>query len=538
MVLSDVEDEEPKPCPRISEIVDRLFIAGFGGGFSVEAIECVLHDHSATHLVICGHQGIDGHVAVAETAADSCGVEVHVAALVPKDLEQLPGILDSARQFVADALVDELNCVIVACSKGASRSVAVTAAHLAQSAESGEEGKAEVVSRAVRSIAARRWRIWPSSLLVDALLALDDRRAQGAGRPVLDMAGRAAVRRNVGVHAAWATAWHNGVRASRAKARAAWDEAVSQGGGAEAVFARCKASLLGVNIAELDRYEDRPTKPTCAPHVEMSVVSGLLLCGLGGLAEGQVVELLSSKKVSRVVVCGVPGRDKHVTTLQKGAAVVEIADSHVHVVPIADSDTADLAAQLWPAIEFLRSAVKECPAESVLVACRQGASRSASVIIAYTMAAQRISALAAFRDVATARWRVWPNAGFVKKLFDFENELLRAGNSPPVSEDDRLVLLRAVGVHAAWAANRQNLEETGFGRQGLTIEDVDKLWDEATGTSGEISEEELFEKCKALALGVDLREFQDPRNWHRRDEPACPPAKRTRIASEEVSGAQ
>merc|ERR1712203_83237 len=121
---------------------------------------------------------------------------------------------------------------------------------------------------------------------------------------------------------------------------------------------------------------------------------------------------------------------------------------------------------------------------TVLIACRQGASRSASVMCAHLMTAHHLSVLDAFQRIASRRWCVWPNAGFVEQLCVWQDELTRLADGRPSAVLDvspSAVTMRRIGVHAAWAANRHNVERGGgFGRAGLTLSEVDALWDQAS----------------------------------------------------------
>ncbi|KXZ43410.1 hypothetical protein GPECTOR_91g564 [Gonium pectorale] len=56
----------------------------------------------------------------------------------------------------------------------------------------------------------------------------------------------------------------------------------------------------------------------------------------------------------------------------------------------------------------------------VLVHCAAGMSRSATVVIAYLMASERLPYDSAFRDVKTARPCVYPNLGFLFQLWEWE----------------------------------------------------------------------------------------------------------------------
>merc|ERR1711971_524007 len=167
---------------------------------------------------------------------------------------------------------------------------------------------------------------------------------------------------------------------------------------------------------------------------------------------------------------------------------------------IADSAREDLGKHLGTSLSFIRGALSD--GLKVLVACRRGASRSVSVIVAHLMTERGISLLEAFNAVSLRRWQLWPNAGFVSHLLEVDKELRAAGGRPAMTQSDQQTTERAIGVHAAWAANQQNLRETGAGRKYLSLQGADALWEEATSNS--LSLGESFERCKELALGVDL----------------------------------
>ena len=360
----------------MTAVGERLLLGGLGGGLSQEGVELLLQEHAVTHLLVCGIRGADPHVPVAEAAAAACGAELHVAPLVPRDPSELPRLLLEARAFVDSALDDDFSAVLVACSKGASRSVAVVLAHLM-----GELRLAEAFER----VAAARWRVWPSALLVEALLGLEEWELRAAGRAPPGAAERRAVCRRVGSHAALATAWHNGAEADPGGAEAAWD-AGEEGMPLEGAFAACKQRLLGLRGQDLAAYRGggRP------PHAEVSDLGGgVLLCGLGGMAPEAVAALLREHGVARVVVCGRPRRDAHVDALLAALRVGGRDPAEAHVVPVGDSAAEDLLAHLEAATRFLDEALA-APAARVLVCCRQGASRSASVAAARLMAAEAL----------------------------------------------------------------------------------------------------------------------------------------------------
>eukprot|EP00927_Polykrikos_kofoidii_P056179 TRINITY_DN50342_c0_g1_i1.p1 TRINITY_DN50342_c0_g1~~TRINITY_DN50342_c0_g1_i1.p1 ORF type:complete len:537 (-),score=106.11 TRINITY_DN50342_c0_g1_i1:50-1660(-) len=502
-----------QPCPRITSVTDGLLLGGVGGGLQPKAIECLLQEHAVTHLVVCGRREADKHVIAAEEACTSCGAEVHVAALVPEDTSKVQSIIEAACAFMETALADEFNCVLVACSKGASRSVAVVLAYMIAS-------QSASLANAFESVASSRWRIWPSALLVDALIGFETRQVAIEGGDPLDTAYISIVRRQIGMHAALATAWHNNVNTDVTAAETAWDEASAEDVTLEGVFASCKRRLLGLGGVDLADYGDEtvadgPSRGqlSVSPQVDVCTIQeGLMLCGFGSLSADAVGDLLEKHSVVSVVVCGRPGRDKHVDVALAALNIAGLSADALHVVPVADSATESICKHFDAAVAFIRkvhsSAVRSN--QNILIACRQGASRSVSVATAFKMMnAPRgtASVLGAFREVAARRWRLWPNAGFVDQLLNLEDQLRASDGRMPASTEDRLAAQRAIGVHAAWASNRQNLEETGFGRAGLSMDDAEQFWEQATETT--TSTEECFEKCKALCLGVDLSAFEN-----------------------------
>ena len=397
--------------------------------------------------------------------------------------------------FIQHALDDDLNAVLVVCSKGASRSVAVVLAYLMS-------GGSDLAS-AFDLLARTRWRIWPSALLVDSLIKLEARAAR-IKREVLPAPNSSLpVLRRIGAHAAWATAWHNGIHASRAEAEDLWDQC--KGLPLEEAFAKCKQALLGKSTAELELFSDQPRiawgQP---PHAQVDNIAGisddLKICGLGGLSASAIASMLQKHCVKRVVVCGKPERDAHVSAVKDALSIAGISTADLHIVPVRDSASEDLGSRLASAVDF----VMAVPGRATLIACRQGASRSATVAIACLVHELKVSVLEAFNQLAASRWRLWPNAGFVRQLLAFEDSLKLARQGERTTDEYKEQVLRKIGIHAAWATNKHNLQ-TGSGQQGLTIQQVEIFWNQAALQAEE--PEERFELCKSLSLGVDLTSF-------------------------------
>ena len=125
------------------------------------------------------------------------------------------------------------------------------------------------------------------------------------------------------------------------EAESAWDSC--QGSELEGMFAACKQILLGKSAGELALYADQPRPESLPPHSEVTEVDGnLMLCGLGGLSEQQIADVLRANAVQRVILCGRPGRDVHVSATIKALPLVGLGSSDMHLIPVADSASENL----------------------------------------------------------------------------------------------------------------------------------------------------------------------------------------------------
>jgi len=88
------------------------------------------------------------------------------------------------------------------------------------------------------------------------------------------------------------------------------------------------------------------------------------------------------------------------------------------VIPVQDSEYADILIHLPDACRFIQKAVDD--GGHVLVHCRMGISRSATVIAAYLMSTRHIPVQKALAIIKRARPQIQPNYGFIKELHAFE----------------------------------------------------------------------------------------------------------------------
>jgi protein-tyrosine phosphatase len=117
------------------------------------------------------------------------------------------------------------------------------------------------------------------------------------------------------------------------------------------------------------------------------------------------------------------------------AAVCAEAEVQLHQVPIRDIVFEDITRHLRPACDFIAAALDqrrqqqqqeekgETSRNVVLVHCQAGVSRSVSIVIAFLMASQKMTAAAALEHVRSRRPIANPNLGFMKQLLIFENVL-------------------------------------------------------------------------------------------------------------------
>ncbi|KAF7355838.1 MAP kinase phosphatase 2 [Mycena venus] len=111
-------------------------------------------------------------------------------------------------------------------------------------------------------------------------------------------------------------------------------------------------------------------------------------------------------------------------------------------IPIEDVDYADLLIHLPSACQFIDHAIRS--GGRIL-----GLSRSATVVAAYLMWSQRISATKALENIRRARDQIWPNPGFQEQLVLFELCQYQPSPSDGIYQSWRYKLdrqLRAAGL--------------------------------------------------------------------------------------------
>ncbi|KAL9656333.1 hypothetical protein ABK040_005100 [Willaertia magna] len=110
-------------------------------------------------------------------------------------------------------------------------------------------------------------------------------------------------------------------------------------------------------------------------------------------------------------------------------------------VDIADHQTMDIKQYFEDAVKYIKTCKDN--GEKVLVHCQKGISRSASIIIAYLMAGEKMTFAAAYQLVKQCRKFIRPNKGFAKQLGEYEMELNPELKRPTYREESSSMLERS-----------------------------------------------------------------------------------------------
>eukprot|EP00753_Platysulcus_tardus_P014053 PLAT4005.1.p1 GENE.PLAT4005.1~~PLAT4005.1.p1 ORF type:complete len:188 (+),score=66.76 PLAT4005.1:265-828(+) len=93
-----------------------------------------------------------------------------------------------------------------------------------------------------------------------------------------------------------------------------------------------------------------------------------------------------------------------------------------HRLPLDDDEEEDISAVFEDAFQFIDAALEE-EETRVLVHCRAGMSRSATIVIAWLMKRDAMSLRDAYLHVKLARPLICPNSAFMRALIALEREL-------------------------------------------------------------------------------------------------------------------
>ena len=125
----------------------------------------------------------------------------------------------------------------------------------------------------------------------------------------------------------------------------------------------------------------------------------------------------SATNVSKLKELGI---NKVLSVMDCGSPKYKDEDNIVHkTVSVCDVSSQHIIKYFGECLNFMKGK------EKVLVHCMAGASRSATVVMAYLMWNEKKTFHFAFNFVKEKRFIVYPNAGFKEQLQMFEKELIK-----------------------------------------------------------------------------------------------------------------
>lgn len=138
-------------------------------------------------------------------------------------------------------------------------------------------------------------------------------------------------------------------------------------------------------------------------------------------ATARNISLLKSMGITHVLNCAYGPGNSQVDTSELFYAPHGILFKGL---PLEDSLTENISRVFDEAVLFIDGALpKEKPGEGkVYVHCREGISRSATIVIAYMMIRWKLDVDAALKTVLTVRW-IFPNSNFQRQLVQLECRL-------------------------------------------------------------------------------------------------------------------
>jgi hypothetical protein len=138
------------------------------------------------------------------------------------------------------------------------------------------------------------------------------------------------------------------------------------------------------------------------------------------------------KALNNRIFLGNEDNAKNLELLQSYAIthVISLTNSVYHTdkfsyypINIDDSPLGNIYQYFEPCVEFINDALAAPEGQNVLVHCAAGVSRSASIVIAYLMSAQRVDYETALGKVKADRHFICPNEGFVLQLRQWQMAL-------------------------------------------------------------------------------------------------------------------
>jgi protein-tyrosine phosphatase len=142
---------------------------------------------------------------------------------------------------------------------------------------------------------------------------------------------------------------------------------------------------------------------------------------LGDFRAADNLNLLQDNNVTHIINCahGLPNQFQN---------DIDYLELHLH-----DIQSQDLTEAIEKSMEFMKNAKS-----NVFVHCKQGVSRSASIVIAYLITFNKMTFDEAFEYVNSKRKVVLPNPGFEMQLREYEKKVLGKKSEEEEKEDEEV----------------------------------------------------------------------------------------------------
>jgi predicted protein tyrosine phosphatase len=185
-----------------------------------------------------------------------------------------------------------------------------------------------------------------------------------------------------------------------------------------AVGVQCEDDMRGASLFDLrdvGANASAATSPQSASKPLDCIVPRIFLASH---SQAKDADLIRRHGISHVLVCG-PDYELS-TPFVRGAFESEAHQIELQYtrLPFEDDECEDLLAHIPAALSFVDSVLAQA-GTNILVHCRAGVSRSASICCAIVARDRKLSAAAAIAFVKQRRSCVCPNAGFLEQLGDF-----------------------------------------------------------------------------------------------------------------------
>lgn len=105
--------------------------------------------------------------------------------------------------------------------------------------------------------------------------------------------------------------------------------------------------------------------------------------------------------------------------------------NHYQHIYLEDAESENISRYFDQTFHFIEKARQN---GNILVHCMAGISRSATILAAYLMKKNNLTAREAIQALERKRWQVYPNDGFIRQLQQYERHVRKEGQGSPLRD--------------------------------------------------------------------------------------------------------